>query len=689
MTKFTKLTSRVRATSGVPISLSTPDTAYTQDFDTLADTGTSSALPIGWTLSETGTNADATYAAGTGSSTTGNTYSFGSTGSAERAFGGLQSGSLNPSFGACFINHMSVPITSLTINYIGEQWRLGTANRVDRIDFQYSLDATDLTTGTWIDVDSLDFSSPTTSSGSGAIGALDGNAAANRMNVSFTISGLNIPIGATFFVRWLDFNASGSDDGLSVDDFALTPNGSGPLLPSLSINDVTVMESNNSPTTAVFTISLSLPAGPNGVTYDISTQDNTATASNNDYVARSLVGEIIPEGEQTKTFDVTVNSDTLLEPNETFFINVTNVDGAIIADGQSVGTINNNNDGIPITPINQIQGSGTQSPLVGQNVRTTGIITGVKNNGFFIQTPDANVDIDPRTSEGVFVFMSSPSPATISIGNNVSVTGRVQEFRPNADPNSPPMTELAVLSVVLDSIGNPLPNPITLTAADTDPDGSIEQLERFEGMRVRVSSLTVVGPGGGFINEPNATVTSNGDFYGVIMGIARPQREAGIDILDPIPAPAPIPNNIPRFDTNPERLRIDSNGQTGAVILDVTAGTVLENVVGPLEYTFRTYTILPDVATPPTITRLATATPVPAATNRETTVASFNMERFFDNQNDPVTDDPVLTTTAFNNRLNKASLVIRNILRMPDVIGVEEMENLSTLQAVANKVNID
>lgn len=687
LTKFTNFMRHVRAASGVPISLIASGTSYTENFDTLASTATSSVLPMGWSLSEAGTNADPTYAAGTGSNNTGNTYSFGPSGSPDRAFGGLQSGSLIPTLGACFTNNIDAPITSLTVSYTGEQWRLGTVNRVDRIDFQYSLDATSLTTGTWIDVDGLDFSSPMIS---GSVGALDGNAASNRANISFIISGLNIPRGATFFIRWLDFNASGSDDGLSIDDFSLTPNGdgNGGGAPSLSINDVTVMEDSIAQTIAVFTISLSSPAGPDGVTYDISTGDNTATAANNDYVPRSLIGETIAEGQQTKTFEVTVKGDSVLEPNETFFVSVTNVDGATVADGQGIGTINDGGS-VSLTPINQIQGSGTQSPLVGQRVMTSGIVTGVRNNGFYIQTPDASVDDNPNTSEGIFVFTSSLPSAVVVISRNVRVTGTVQEFRPNADPSSPPMTELAVLSVAQISTGDPLPNAITLTAVDTSPDGSIEQLERFEGMRVRVDSLTVVGPTDGFINEPNATVSSTGDFFCVITGIARPQREAGIDILNPIPTPAPTPNNIPRFDTNPERLRVDSNGQTGATILDLPAGTVLENIVGPLDYAFRTYTILPDAASPPTIASLATATPVPAADNRETTVASFNMQRFFDDQNDPATDDPVLTTASYNNRLNKASLVIRNIQRMPDVIGVEEMENLTTLQAVANKVNMD
>ena len=78
------------------ISLSAINTAYTQNFDTLASTGSSTLLPADWVISESGTNANSTYTAGTGSSNAGDTYSFGTTGSTERALGGLQSGNLIP-----------------------------------------------------------------------------------------------------------------------------------------------------------------------------------------------------------------------------------------------------------------------------------------------------------------------------------------------------------------------------------------------------------------------------------------------------------------------------------------------------------------------------------------------------------------------------------------------------------------
>ena len=120
------------------------------------------------------------------------------------------------------------------------------------------------------------------------------------------------------------------------------------------------------------------------------------------------------------------------------------------------------------------------------------------------------------------------------------------------------------------STGNPLPAPDHADGGRHDPAGSIEQLEKFEGMRVHVDSLTVVGPTQGSIPEANATSTSNGVFYGVITGIARPFREPGIEVPDPLPPGSPC--CVPRFDANPERLRVDSDGQLGATPLEVTTG---------------------------------------------------------------------------------------------------------------------
>jgi len=134
--------------------------SYTQDFDTLSNTAgstTNSTLPTGWLISETGGGArdNEQYAVDTGASNTGDTFSYGAAASTERALGSLRSGTLIASYGACFSNSTGSTLTSFDVAYTGEQWRLGTAARTDRLDFQYSLDATSLTTGTWVDVNQV------------------------------------------------------------------------------------------------------------------------------------------------------------------------------------------------------------------------------------------------------------------------------------------------------------------------------------------------------------------------------------------------------------------------------------------------------------------------------------------------------------------------------------------------------
>ena len=204
--------------------------AAVQTFDApdgLATTGTANTqVPPGWAFHKS--NGNTTYAADNGGANAGNVYSHGATGSNERAFGQLLSGSVTPTIGAQLRNDTGATLTQLVVRYTGEQWRLGTAGRVDRLDFQYSLDASSLTTGTWTDVDALDFTAPISG---GALGALDGNAPANRQVIEATITGLGIAPGATLWVRWADFNASGADDGLAIDDVSFGTGAPGPDLP--------------------------------------------------------------------------------------------------------------------------------------------------------------------------------------------------------------------------------------------------------------------------------------------------------------------------------------------------------------------------------------------------------------------------------------------------------------------------
>ncbi|MRS03736.1 hypothetical protein EG832_11035, partial [bacterium] len=206
------------------ISLSAFGTPYIQDFNSLSYTSASDLLPIGWMISEngTGTNVDNKYQASNGNTTIGDTYSFGTENSNDRALGSIQDYNLVPLFGASFTNNTGGVIQSLTIKYTGEEWRLSRSARLDKLVFELSTDATTLENGSWTEYEALTFFTPNIVT----VGAKNGNLAAYRTDKQFSISGLNIPSGKNFWIRWRDHkDANEKNDGLAVDDFSLVPYG--------------------------------------------------------------------------------------------------------------------------------------------------------------------------------------------------------------------------------------------------------------------------------------------------------------------------------------------------------------------------------------------------------------------------------------------------------------------------------
>ena len=463
-------------------------------------------------------------------------------------------------------------------------------------------------------------------------------------------------------LRIITTNAPSNDEWIGIDDINITAGSATPTptpTPSLSINDVTQAEGNAGTSTFTFTVSLSQAAAGN-VTFDIATADGTAQDDNpatedNDYVAKTETGRTILAGNTSATFTVDVNGDVVTEPNETFFVNITNISGAAAGDVQGLGTIQN--DEVSVIAIHDIQGNSTTSAFNGNTLSTRGIVTLLKADGYFLQEPDASVDADPNTSEGIFVFTSTPP--TVAVGHDVTVSGTVSEFG-TAGTNTEITT---VTGTIINSTGNSLPTPVTLTTTILDPAAAPTQpqLEKYEDMRM-TGALKTVAPNDGFF-----------DVYTVLTSVARPMREPGIDVSLPVP-PDPtsglVDPNIPRWDENPERLSVDTNGRSGSTGLTVTSNVNLGTITGPLDFAFGEYRLIPDVN--PVITNMS-AVPLPTPLASEFTVAGFNIENFNNG-----------TTQKL-----KASLAIRNIMRYPDIIGNVEIASLSALQALATQVNSD
>jgi large repetitive protein len=111
--------------------------------------------------------------------------------------------------------------------------------------------------------------------------------------------------------------------------------GSAATLPSVSVGDVSISEGTGGTVTAKFTITQDKP-GRSTVTYK--TANGTAT-SPADYVARS--GTVKFAGKKlTRTVAITVVSDAIDEPDETFSLELTGAKGAVISDGEGIATIN-------------------------------------------------------------------------------------------------------------------------------------------------------------------------------------------------------------------------------------------------------------------------------------------------------------------------------------------------------------
>lgn len=341
-----------------------------------------------------------------------------------------------------------------------------------------------------------------------------------------------------------------------------------------------------------------------------------------------------------------------------------------------------------ITPIHAIQGDGNLSPFVGKQITTRGIVTAILKKGFYIQTPDAEIDKNPQTSEGIYVF-GSEGVSGISLGDSVEVGGTISEYRPRNVNYGLSITEITRPTVKVISKDNALPAPIVLTTANMSPNGKVDQMECFEGMRVKINVLDVVAPTGGYQNAKTGDVKSDGVFFGVINGTPRPFREAGIDLFTFLGKK--LPQTTPYFDTNPELLRVDSDSQTGSKAIDVTAGATLKNITGVIDYYNNAYTLLVDANNPPTVEGNRTFVKVSPAGERETTVASFNIENFFNDEKDSdnAPKETVLSKEDYQRRLNKASLAIREVLSMPDVLGVAEVESLKVLKTLAEKINAD
>ncbi len=667
------------------ISLTTLGTAYTQNFDTLANTGTANNLTInGWYLNETGSSArnNGQYAFSTGSDTSGDVYSFGAATSAERAFGTLFSGTLTPTIGAQFTNNTGSTVTALDISYTGEQWRLGqnTAGRAaDRLDFQLSTDATSLTTGTWTDVNSLDFSSPVVS---GTVGALNGNA--NQTPVSFSITGLSIPTGTSVWIHWTDFDiAPGADDGLGVDNFSITPR-----VVDFAPEVTDTFPDNGAtdfPINANLTVTFSEPVNvtPSWFTLVCSVSGNVATSFSGGPTNFTLDPGIALTDGETCTLTVVANQVSDQDGNDppdnmvmNFVVGFTAFDVCAAS----------------YTPIYQIQGSGLSTPIPG-TVTTKGVVVGdfegaAANSGFFMQ--DLTGDSDTTTSDGIFVFTGSSD--LVSVGQVVRVTGYARERFNQTTLNGSNSNSAAVLAgnIVQCGTGSVAATDVNLPFANADSP------ERYEGMLVRFPQALVIAE------------YFNYDRFGEIVlaqplaGESRPFTGTAIDAPGAAANARTLANSRSRITLddvqsvqNPPALR-HPDGSPFTLMHLFRGGDTVQNAVGVLGFDFGLYRIYP--TGPADYTSVNPRPASPEAVGGSFRVAAMNTLNFFVTANYP-TGNPLDNKCGPSNTLecrgwdsDQATEFTRQRDKLltaltglnGDIIGLNELENSTGVEPLAS-----
>ncbi|MBD1906589.1 DUF4347 domain-containing protein [Funiculus sociatus GB2-A5] len=190
--------------------------SYSQNFNTLSTTGTNntwnndSTIP-GWYSNR------ALYLASDGGSTTGGLYSYGTSGSSDRALGAIASASADPViWGVRLVNNTGSTLTSLNIAYTIEQWR--AVNSSQTTNFQYKVGASSISETGYADFDALDIVSVNNTN----TGAVDGNSASNRTILTQTLGGFSVNNGQEIWLRWNDPDNSGFDHGLAIDDFSIS-----------------------------------------------------------------------------------------------------------------------------------------------------------------------------------------------------------------------------------------------------------------------------------------------------------------------------------------------------------------------------------------------------------------------------------------------------------------------------------
>ncbi len=294
---------------------------------------------------------------------------------------------------------------------------------------------------------------------------------------------------------------------------------------------------------------------------------------------------------------------------------------------------------LSIMPICQIQGTGFSSGWKDQFVTVQGVVTADfdrKRGLIAIQQP--NCDQDPRTSDAIWVTLAQKAEV-VEVGDWIQVSGTVRENYGRTEIQSR-YDQMTILEY-----NHPLPEPEELAP----PQNNIQSnryYEAREAMLVRLDSGNVIGPTDSYGNTwlMPASLGVSRLFYNDLRGTG------GVFAVD----------------------------ERGDFALEpaLRVGDQVQELVGVLDEAYESYRLY--LLNEPTIMEtpfwgFPQAPPLP---NRNAfRLATFNLANLFDTEDDPNTNDSILTKAEYRRRLRKRALAVREVLGEPELIAVQEVEN--------------
>lgn len=345
--------------------------------------------------------------------------------------------------------------------------------------------------------------------------------------------------------------------------------------------------------------------------------------------------------------------------------------------------------------IHDVMANLPKSPCLGQSVSVSGIVVGVMSTGgFYISEPSGDWDSLVATAEGMPVFYpAGANPACAVVGNIVTVVGTVTNTTALTAADTPG-TGLAPTSCTVTGTGI-MTQAISLSSVLT----SFGDALKYTGMAASNTTFYAVSPTGGTLDETNETVTSSGQFWATLSDNSATNnhlfRSAGI--AGDEYAPSGTSSTVPTWSGNPQRILIDT-ATFGGTPVDITVGqgitcSVPSGIalgatkgIGLIDYTLGYARLLIFKTSVCTVTGTVAPTTSATADSTHFQVGTLDLNRFYSTTG-ATSGSVAISASAYSRRLAKAAQAIVNSLGSPDILSVQEVQDLTTLTDLASAAN--